>query len=564
MERQQVLAALDHLSRIAVELSDDSTTREAEALRDRVQREEFFVACIGQFKRGKSTLLDALLGDPVLPVGVTPVTAIPTVVRYGKERSARVQESGGWWREIPVDTLAAYVSEELNPGNRKGITAAEVLEPSPLLENGLCLVDTPGIGSVFDANTQATIAFIPQIDVVLAVIGTDPPISGDELRLIADAARHTEHVLVVLNKADRDNPENRRKACGFAIRLIEERLGRTIGKILEVSATDQLNGLARWPDWDELVAALERLAAESGRAVASAAGERGVIRIRTRLMELIGRMQWSLTAPLDASQERIARLRAVVVGAERMLEDLSATLSAQEAKLERGLDHRSRAFLHDANSDAHRQLDARLHAHDGAFGPALRRVAMAEAQQVAAHFAGKWLSLAQREAAEHYEQAMRRYAAAAADQWRSLRESDVEELRGLPDAEEIAASFVSQSQFRFNEQITVAQPSSPLRYAADLLLHAAGLRRVILGDAHRFLDWLLELNAGRVESDLRERVREGRRLLEDALRSALQATVKQAEAALERVRTIRDRGSAAVASELARLRELRGAIDQAG
>jgi predicted GTPase len=562
MERQQVLAALDHLSRIAAELGDDSTAREAEALRDRVQREEFFVACIGQFKRGKSTLLDALLGDPVLPMGVTPVTAIPTVVRYGKERSARVQESGGWWREIPVDTLAAYVSEELNPGNRKGITAAEVLQPSPLLENGLCLVDTPGIGSVFDANTQATIAFIPQIDVVLAVIGTDPPISGDELRLIADAARHTKHVLVVLNKADRDDAENRRQASAFARRLIEERLGRTIGEVFEVSATDQLNGLARWPDWSKLVAALDRLSAGSGRAVVNAAGERGVCRIRSRLRDEITRMEWSLTAPLDASEERITRLRSVVANAERTLDDLSAALAARAAKLEQQFDERTRTFLKGAESAAHAQLDERLQTHTGAFGPRLRRRAMAEAQDVVARIAEEWLSLSEREGARRYESTMQRFAALAAEHWRALRESDVEALRSLPDAEEIAATFVPTSQFRFNEQITVAQPVSPLRYAADVILAAIGLRRVILADAHRFLDWLLELNVGRVESDMRDRVRAGRRSLEDALRSALHSTMRQAEVALERIRVIRDRGSAAVASELTRLRELRGEIDQ--
>jgi predicted GTPase len=562
MERLQIIAALDHLSQIAIRLGDDSAASEAAELRDRVQREEFFVACIGQFKRGKSTLLDALLGDPVLPVGVTPVTAVPTVVRYGAVRSARVRESAGSWREIPVETLAAYVSEELNPGNQKGITAAEILEPAALLENGLCLVDTPGIGSVFEANTRATLAFVPQIDVVLAVIGTDPPISGDELRLIEDAARHTEHVMVVLNKADRDDPGDRHQACAFAKRVIEGRLGQTIGRILEVSATDQLNGLARWPDWTELVAALDRLAAESGRAVVDAAGERGVRRIRSRLIDEIVRMEWSLTAPLDASEEHIARLRSVIANAERTLDDLSAALSAQAAKLEHHFDERTRTFLQSAKAAAHPQLEERLRSRAEVFGPRLRRQAMADAQLVAARIAEEWLSLSEREGARRYESTMLRFAALAAEHWRGLRQSDVDALRELPDAEEIAATFVTTSQFRFNEQITVAQPVSPLRYGADIMLGAVGLRRVILADAHRFLDWLLELNVGRVESDMRERVRDGRKALEDSLRAALYATLRQAEVALERVKTIRDRGATAVAAELTRLRELRGEIDQ--
>ena len=562
MERLQVIAALDHLSLIAARLGDDSAAREAEGLRDRVQREAFFVACIGQFKRGKSTLLDALLRERVLPVGVTPVTAVPTVVRYGKALSARVRESGGSWREIPVETLGDYVSEERNPGNQKGITAAEVVEPAAVLKNGLCLVDTPGIGSVFEANTRATLAFVPQIDVVLAVIGTDPPISGDELRLIEDAARHTEHVLVVLNKADRDDPGDRRQACAFAKRVIEGRLGRSIGRIFEVSATDQLNGSAQWPDWNELGAALDRLAAESARTVVNAAGERGVCRIRSKLIDEIVRTEWSLTAPLDAREERIAHLRSVVASAGRTLDDLSAALSAQAAKLEHHFDERTRTFLESVKAGAHSQLEERLRRHTGAVGPSLRRQAMVEAQHVAARIAEEWLSLSEREGARRYESTMLRFAALATEHWRALRESDVEELRGLPDPEEITATFVAESQLRFNEQITAAQPGSPLRYGADIVLGALGFRRVIIGDAHRFLDWLLELNVGRVESDMRERVREGRRALEDSLCSALHSTARQAEVALERVKAIRDRGATAVASELTRLLELRGEIHQ--
>lgn len=78
------------------------------------------------------------------------------------------------------------VSEEHNPANEKGVTGAEVFVPSSLLATGLCLVDTPGIGSVSAANSAATREFLPRVDAAVLVVGADPPISGEELALVRE------------------------------------------------------------------------------------------------------------------------------------------------------------------------------------------------------------------------------------------------------------------------------------------------------------------------------------------------------------------------------------------
>jgi Dynamin family len=120
------------------------------------------------------------VGEPILPTGVVPVTAVPTVLRYGNQRTARVL-IGDKWRTIRPEDLAQYVSEEWNPENSKQVAGVEVLLPSPLLASGMCLVDTPGIGSVFCGNTETTKNFIPQVDAAILLVGADPPISGEEL-----------------------------------------------------------------------------------------------------------------------------------------------------------------------------------------------------------------------------------------------------------------------------------------------------------------------------------------------------------------------------------------------
>jgi ribosome biogenesis GTPase A len=158
------------LAKPGEELGTDRVADEARELAARISEGRFYVACVGQFKRGKSTLINAVIGEPVLPVGFIPVTAVPTVIRYGEELKARLKDRNFAWHEIPVSEVKQYVSEENNPENAKGITGVEVFVPSPLLSTGMCLVDTPGLGSVFSGNTTATQDFIPHIDAALVVL----------------------------------------------------------------------------------------------------------------------------------------------------------------------------------------------------------------------------------------------------------------------------------------------------------------------------------------------------------------------------------------------------------
>ena len=151
--------ALDRLAAMAEQLGEGTIGADVQQLVARIKQGRFFVACVGQFKRGKSTLLNALVGEPILPAGVVPVTTVPTLLRYGNTRAARVLIDARW-RTIRLEDLPQYVSEELNPENTKQVAGVEVFLPSPLLAGGMCLVDTPGIGSVFSGNTETTKDFI--------------------------------------------------------------------------------------------------------------------------------------------------------------------------------------------------------------------------------------------------------------------------------------------------------------------------------------------------------------------------------------------------------------------
>lgn len=251
-ERERAWAALAVIAEVSASLGAARLAAEASEARTRLAQARLFVACLGQFKRGKSTLLNALVGKPVLPVGVVPVTSAITILRWGDRPGALVRRAGGQTTPIGLEEVAAFVDERSNPGNRLDVAAVEACLPSPLLAEGLCLVDTPGLGSVFSASTAATRAFVPHVDAALVVVGPDPPISADELELVGEVAGEVDDLIVVLNKADQASAEHRREVVAFTARVLEERVGRAIGPVLEVSARERLEQGCPTRDWAAL------------------------------------------------------------------------------------------------------------------------------------------------------------------------------------------------------------------------------------------------------------------------------------------------------------------------
>jgi Dynamin family len=190
-------------------------------------------------------------------------------------RSFAVGFQSDTWTDVAPDELVQYVSEEQNPENAKSVAGVEVFLPSPLLADGMCFVDTPGLGSIFAGNTAATQAFVPQIDAAIIVVGADPPIAGEEMALVEEVSRHVRHLVVVLNKADRATEAERQIAVPFTRKVLEKRLQRPVDFIYEISAVERLQqNKAGW-DWNLLVASLEKLVDESGRTLVRPAGERG-------------------------------------------------------------------------------------------------------------------------------------------------------------------------------------------------------------------------------------------------------------------------------------------------
>lgn len=108
------------------------------------------VAVLGQFKAGKSSFLNSLIGIDILPVGVIPVTTAVTRLQYGVNERALIRHFDGRITEAPLTSVGEYTSEAKNPGNAKNVEIVDIELPSLRGFAGLRIVDTPGLGSVYE------------------------------------------------------------------------------------------------------------------------------------------------------------------------------------------------------------------------------------------------------------------------------------------------------------------------------------------------------------------------------------------------------------------------------
>ena len=206
-------------------------------LASRLEDDSFEVALFGRVSSGKSSLLNALLGTTVLPVGINPITAVPTKLRYGNVLKAAVAYGDGRAAAVTLDELSKLVTEQGNPGNLQNVVRAIVEIPSPRLKQGILLVDTPGLGSLAKGGAAETLAYLPSCDLALLLIDAGATLSEEDigtLRLLYEAGIP---VLVLLSKSDLLAEGDLHRSISY----IREHIKRDLGLDVDIHAVSALN-----------------------------------------------------------------------------------------------------------------------------------------------------------------------------------------------------------------------------------------------------------------------------------------------------------------------------------
>ena len=168
---------------------------------------------VGEFKQGKSTLVNALINAPLCPVGTDVTTSVATMVSAGDEPSAELvysapalpghEEAPQLKRvPIPIGEVARHVCQQHNPDNSARLLYAHARLPRALLADGLTLVDTPGVGGLNTSHAAATMSALPQADALLFVSDGSAEYSAAELEFLAAALRLCPNAAAVMTKTD--------------------------------------------------------------------------------------------------------------------------------------------------------------------------------------------------------------------------------------------------------------------------------------------------------------------------------------------------------------------------
>lgn len=274
--KSDVLGALREVADLAEQSGAQTLAR---GLRDdripRLEEERFHLVILGEFNHGKTTFVNALLGNSLLPIGVTPTTAVIHHIEHGHEPSARAVNEAGEGKDVAVDQVGEYVVG--GAAAREDVRYLEVTYPAPLLEEGVVLVDTPGVNDLNLQRAEITYGYIPRSDAVVFLLDAGQILKESERQFIAGKllSGSRDKLFFVINKIDLLNEEEREEAIAYA----RSHLAKLVDdpKVFALSAHDALKGDRDGSGLNGFVDALQTfLQEERGRVLLDNALDQGL------------------------------------------------------------------------------------------------------------------------------------------------------------------------------------------------------------------------------------------------------------------------------------------------
>jgi GTP-binding protein EngB required for normal cell division len=535
--RDRLRAALSELSVIVGPRARPEALASVGSLERQLEENRFNVVVFGAFKRGKTTFVNALLGADVLPTAVVPLTSIATAIGWGREVRVRIEYLDGRAEDVDVSALARFVTETGNPGNRLGVARAVVTFPSRDLEDGVSLLDTPGVGSVYEHNTDAARASLADADAAIFLTSADPPISDSERAFLADVREHASRLFFVLNKVDYLSASDREEALAFT----QEVVSAAVGRRSDVFAMSARSALTAKLLGDEAALAESGFTAfqrhfrrflldEKGQAIVESVARRA-LRLADDERNVLGIEERA--AQLSAEEVREARAR---------METVFAEARARQQEMQALLQHAARRLVDVLDEDL-----ARLRAAEGPRLLRLARERMSRVEDV--RVAGAEIDALVKETlradVERWrpEEEKRLGAELVASSTRSVDEAgrieretvllcgEILGIELLAEGSGVDLSPHTRFTYSFFEVPTILE--SILPDVRRLLPRRSALRLLERDMAERIPRWV-DKHSGRLRWDFVQRIDQTLRELGLALDRRLEATIERLTEGLER------------------------------
>lgn len=279
-----------------------------EMLLERLETERFEIGVFGRVSSGKSSLLNHLIGAVVLPVGVTPVTAVPTSIQFGETARATVDFAQEPSQVVELARLPEFATEQGNPDNLKHVTRIVVEVNTPRLKDGVTWVDTPGLGSLATRGAAQTTAYLPRCDLGLVLIDAGGSLTQDDQLLVQALLRAGADAMVLVSKADLLGVAEREQFVDYVRSHLAEQFGQS-PPVHVVSVVG--SGTALCDTWFEQVLKA-RLTAHREEAAAAMRRKIGLLR-ETVIRTLVAR-----TAAVSGAGEATAQDAGIQAASEAL------------------------------------------------------------------------------------------------------------------------------------------------------------------------------------------------------------------------------------------------------
>lgn len=501
---------------VAGQLADaaEDDTRVGDAARrlaHRVRTQRFFLGVLGDFKRGKSTLVNALVGRMVLPAGVVPITNVMTEIHFGARcPGVTVHFTDGRRAQVEEGDLCDFVSEERNPGNVRAVARVELAVAEVIGAPGLVLVDTPGLGSVHEHQSAAARQALAESDGAIVVLSVDSPLSAAEHGLVADLASRSAPLFVVVNKADHLDAGDL-DALGDYLTHQLEGLVAPHAEVYVVSARRALDhrlGRGRCDKgFDAFARDLAGFVRDDLAAARHATAVRELTRLATHFAVSLETERAAADLDIQRVHDQLVRFEEAGLRVRRQLDDDRVVLDHATSSLVQAVAADLTAGAHGAATEAWprvledlgtlkgRELDRVV---DASVGRAVEEAFEPLRRQAEETLEAGWSELASR---------FVRQAQAHADR---LREVAAELFSFEVPAVEVPG--VSSQQRRFSYFfVRVEGPGTSLMRALGSSLPLGWARRYQLAEARRRLESELDKHAGRAQFDFSQRLEEAAR-----------------------------------------------------
>ena len=539
-----------------------------EDLREKIANNVFNLVVLGQFKRGKTSLINALLAAELLPTAVVPLTSIATILIYGETFKINVYFNDGRVTEIEPATLNQYVTEKGNPRNEKAVQEVVITYPSSYLKDGVRLIDTPGVGSVYEHNTDVAYQYLPKSDAALFLLSVDQPVSKAELDFLKDVKEYSHRIFFLQNKADYVGSEDLNESISFSKKVIEEYMGSEV-RIFPVSAklalegkksgTKELLEKSYLPEFENILNTF--LMEEKGKVL--------ILSVANNLLRLLSQARLglelemkTLVTPLEELREKINifehKKKEVLVEKD----DFYLLLDGEIKKIINNvLEEDARTFRQELFVRALESLEKNYNNYLSISMKELRDHLEDQVISEVRQAFTTWRSIEDEKLATAFQEACKRFITRINDTVDSLLKFSAE-LFAVPfDIIKAEAIWSTKSSFyyRFKEQpVGIEIVASSL----TLLLPKFIGEKIILKKMKEYLQRVIDLQSARAGNDFEARLDKSKLAFRWEMSQRIEATLEGISKAIEKGMGQKSKGEEAVEEQKAILIEAEGKMNQ--